>query len=251
MADPQELFSHAMRIEDALAPKSTPRKRPAETAPPASPVSPYMTQQGYYESMEPAQKVGQAEVFQRQMETYTNLKKLAEIKHRGNPAGLEDELQKIQISMYLGQQMTVDPETVYRGWNSLGENPYATQYFEAKELPKTYFGYMKEDVERAVKTYQAMNIATGLFATSYREGKYDKLLAALQPIPEDTRPKMRKLGQGGALDYVLSIPQAIISQAPYLVDMGLAGIVGSVAGGAIGSLFGPEAVPVGAALGRP
>ena len=56
------------------------------------------------------------------------------------------------------------------------------------------------------------------------------ILGALQSIPEDTRPKMRKLGQGGALDYVLSIPQAIISQAPYLLDMGLAGIVGSVAG---------------------
>ena len=47
MADPQDILSNAMRPEDALAPKSTPRQRPARTAPPASPVSPYMTPQGY------------------------------------------------------------------------------------------------------------------------------------------------------------------------------------------------------------
>lgn len=250
MGDPQDIFARALRLEDSLDQPVVLRQRPAVTAPPDSPFFNALTPEKDLESMDAAEKVGQAKAYQRQLDTYTGLKKLAEIKFRDNPAGLEEELQKVQLSMYLGQQLTVDPEQVYRGWNSLGENPYATQYFESKELPKTYFGYMKEDVERAVKTYRAMNIATGLFATPYREGKYDKLLEVLQSIPEDTRPKMRKLGKGGALDYVLSIPQAIISQAPYLADMGLAGIVGQAIGGGIGLLFGPEAVPVGAAAGR-
>ena len=178
----------------------------------------------------------------RYAESYQVMKSMAEVQYKDRPEKQQEEMQKIQLSFYIGDRLNVPAEDVYGGWDSQGRNPYAETYFKSTEMPATYAGYMKNEAERAFRLYAATNQASEMMLGPFNREKLDALQATLDKIP----PEMVTRDQGALWNFVKRVPARALAQAPYLLDMGLAELVVGTVGAGIGGL---AAGPAGAAKG--
>jgi hypothetical protein len=178
--------------------------------------------------------------------SYTALKDIAEQQYKDDPKKKEEQLQQLQLSIFLGQQLNVEPGDVYKAWDSLGRNPYAEAYFKSNDLPATWWGSMKNEVVTAVHTYRALNIASRMGLGQYDEDTMKRIQAELDQVPAE----VHMTDSGGLFNFMKRLPQQTVGVLPYLADMGAAELaVGGVAG-LVGSFFGPEVGGPAFAIGR-
>ena len=181
----------------------------------------------------------------RQAQGYRDLMNLAALDSQTDPARKAEEEAKIQVSMYLADRMQAEPKDVYLSWDSQGHSPIAEAYFKQTDLPISYRKRAANEIDRAAKTYQQLNLMSG----QYFSGSFDPAVFAKWQALEDSKPPA-DVRERGAGHWLADIPLTFIQQAPYILDMGAGELAGGVLGGAIGTLIGPEGTAAGFAIGR-
>lgn len=180
---------------------------------------------------------------QQQSDAYTSLIKMSGIDAIQDANQKEQERAKIQVSLALSKLTNLDPATVYLSWDDQNHSPIASAYFKTVDLPLSYAKRIANEFDRANKQYQSTNVAMEMMFSKFDPEKYKKYqgLQTSMPPADKERP-----GLGGFFE---TIPLMAINQYPWFAEMLAAGGVGSVIGGAIGSLVGPEGTVAGATLG--
>jgi hypothetical protein len=156
---------------------------------------------------------------------YQELMELTAVQDIRDPKEKEQEIAKIQVSMYLADRMGVHPKNVYMSWDRENHSPIASEYFEQIDMPISYRKRVANEIERAAKTWQSLNMATEIMYQAFDPEKYKKIQDFLATMPPDERPQGRAIFKGGAIDWFKEVPIEAIRQAPYLLDTTAGGMV--------------------------
>jgi hypothetical protein len=194
-------------------------------------------------------------------EQYNTIKAMGATQYGNDEKAKEEDLQKLQLSFFLAERAGVEPVDVHKAWDSRGWNPYAEDYFKSKDLPSTWWGLMKDEFDRTVKTYRQLNLMSKAFFSGMDaerlgvagapQNQYDTSAFQEWEDIERSKPEPGHLRAKGLGGWLATIPYTVLQQAPYMADLFAAEGAGALLGAAIGTLAGgPAGTAIGSQIGR-